>query len=343
MTSFLRSDRSRAVALWLFVTAALVVAMVVVGGATRLTGSGLSITQWKPISGALPPLSLADWQAEFARYRAIPQFRFVNPNMTLDQFRFIYFWEWSHRLLARLLGVVFLLPLIWFAVRREIPRRLFGQMGFVVLLLALEPLVGWWMVASGLATRVYVAPERLTLHLGIAFALLGGLVWTALDAWAGSARQTLPSPWGGRALGLIGLIYVQILLGALVAGNQAGLVYNDWPLFAGHLVPQDYAGAGLWATLAHSQGAVQFNHRLVAYLLLIVALAMGGAAWRSRYLPEPSKRLAAAVALLVVLQAALGVATLVARVPIGLGVAHQLTAALTLSLAVAFAWRVRRV
>jgi cytochrome c oxidase assembly protein subunit 15 len=329
--------------MWLLITAALVVAMVVVGGLTRLTGSGLSITQWKPVSGVLPPLGEAQWQAEFARYRAIPQFRFVNPDMTLAQFRFIYFWEWSHRLLARLVGAVFLLPLIWFAVRREIPRRLFPQMAGVILLLGLEPIVGWWMVASGLANRVYVAPERLMIHLGIAFALLGALVWTALDAWAGSARQTLPSAWGGRALGLVGLIYAQVLLGALVAGNQAGLVYNDWPLFGGHLVPQDYAGAGLWATLAHSQGAVQLHHRLIAYLLLIAAVGLGVAAWRSRYLPHASKLLTAGVAAAVTLQVLLGVATLMARVPIGLGVAHQLMAALTLCLAVAMAWRIRRV
>ena len=343
MTSFLRSDRSRAVAIWLLTVAVLVLAMVVVGGSTRLTGSGLSITQWKPISGALPPLSQADWQAEFARYRAIPQFRFVNPAMTLDQFRFIYAWEWSHRLLARLLGMVFLAPLVWFAVRREIPRRLFGQFGVLFVLCGLEPLVGWWMVASGLAARVYVAPERLMIHLGIAFALLGALIWTALDAWAGLARQILPSPWGGRALWVVGLIYLQILLGALVAGNQAGLVYNDWPLFAGHLLPNDYAGPGLWATVAHSQGAVQLHHRLVAYLLLVVAVAMGATAWQSNYLAPESKLLAAGVAILVVIQALLGIATLMTHVPIGLGVAHQLTAALTLSLAVAFAWRIRRV
>jgi heme a synthase len=343
MTSFLRSDRSRAVAIWLLITAALVAAMVVVGGLTRLTGSGLSITQWKPISGVLPPLSAADWQAEFARYRAIPQFRFVNPDMTLGQFRSIYFWEWSHRLLARLMGTVFLLPLIWFAVRREIPRRLWGQMGAVTLLLALEPLVGWWMVASGLEARVYVAPERLMLHLGIAFALLGALIWTALDALAGQARQTLPSPWGGRALWVVGLIYLQILLGALVAGNQAGLVYNDWPLFAGHLLPGDYAGANLWATLAHSQGAVQLHHRLVAYVLTIAAVLMGASAWRSSYLAPTSRSLALGVAALVLVQASLGIATLMAWVPLGLAAGHQLVAALTLCLAVAFAWRVRRV
>jgi cytochrome c oxidase assembly protein subunit 15 len=343
MTSFLRSDRSRAVATWLLTVAVLVLAMVVVGGSTRLTGSGLSITQWKPISGALPPLGLADWQAEFARYRAIPQFRFVNPGMTLDQFRFIYWWEWSHRFLARLLGAVFLVPLVWFAVRAELPPRLRWQFGAIVVLMGLEPLVGWWMVASGLDRRVYVAPERLMIHLGIAFALLGALVWTALDAWGGRARQTLPNPWARLAPWLVALIYVQILLGALVAGNQAGLVYNDWPLFAGHLFPQAYVGPGLWGTVAHSQGAVQLHHRLVAYLLLVVAVGLGVAAWRSRQLAVESKELALGVALLVIVQAGLGIATLMARVPIGLGVAHQLTAALTLCLAVAFAWRVRRV
>lgn len=343
MTSFLRSDRSRAVAVWLFAVAAVVVAMVVVGGATRLTGSGLSITEWKPVSGVLPPLGLADWQAEFARYQAIPQFRLVNPHMTLGQFQGIYVWEWSHRLLARALGLFFLAPFVWFAFRREIPRRLWGQMAAIIVLFALEPIVGWWMVASGLAERVSVAPERLMTHLGIAFALLGALVWTALNALAGSARQTLPSPWGGRALGLVALIYLQVLLGALVAGNHAGLIYNDWPLFNGRLLPQDYAGPDLWATLAHGQGAVQLHHRLLAYLLTATALAIGLGTWRSRYLPGGSKALGLGVALLVTLQAALGIATLMAVTPIGLGIAHQLTAALLLSLAVAFAWRVRRV
>ena len=330
-------------AAWLFVVAALVLAMVVVGGATRLTDSGLSITQWKPVSGALPPLNAADWQAAFASYREIPQFRLVNPHMDLDQFKSIYWWEWSHRLLGRLVGVAFALPLIWFAVRRQLPPRLFLRLGLLLVLGALQGLVGWWMVASGLSQRVSVAPERLMIHLGLAFALLGALVWTALDAWAGWARQTLPSPWGRRALGLLGLIYLQILLGALVAGNDAGLIYNDWPLMAGALVPHDYAGKDLWATLAHSQGAVQLHHRLVAYLLVVVALTCAVAARRSRYLPQESKLLAAVVGLLVLIQAGLGIATLMARVPIGLGIAHQFTAAVTLCVATAFAWRVRRV
>jgi cytochrome c oxidase assembly protein subunit 15 len=343
MTSFLRSDRSRAVAVWLVAVAIMVLAMVVVGGSTRLTGSGLSITQWRPIAGVLPPMGQGEWQAEFARYQAIPQFRMVNPHMTLDQFRFIYWWEWSHRLLGRLVGVVFFVPFVWFAVRREIPRRLVLRLALIFALGALQGLVGWWMVASGLEARVYVAPERLAIHLGLAFALLCALVWTALDAWSGWARQTLPSAWGTRANWVVGLIFAQVLLGALVAGNQAGLVYNDWPLFNGRWIPADYAGDGLWATLAHSQGAVQLHHRLMAYLVVLVTLILAAAAGRSRYLSVESKQLAAALAVLVLVQAALGIATLMFSVPLALAIAHQLVAALTICMAIAFAWRVRRV
>jgi cytochrome c oxidase assembly protein subunit 15 len=343
MTSFLKSDRSRAVAIWLFAVAVLVAAMVVVGGATRLTGSGLSITEWKPIKGVIPPLNLAEWQAEFARYRAIPQYQQINRGMSLGQFQSIYWWEWSHRLLGRLLGVAFFAPFLWFAVRREVSRRMAWRLAVLFVLGGLQGLVGWWMVASGLADRVYVAPERLMIHLGLAFALLGALVWTALDAWAGWARQTLPSPWGGRALALVGLIYVQVLLGALVAGNHAGLIYNDFPLMGGRLLPADYAGHGLWATLAHSQGAVQLHHRLMAYLVLVVALALAGTAGRSSYLASESKALGLVVAGAVVVQALLGIATLMTAVPFALGMIHQVMAAIVFSLAVAFAWRVRRI
>lgn len=343
MISFLSSDRSRPVAVWLFVVAALVLGMVIVGGATRLTDSGLSITQWKPVTGVIPPLSHADWQAEFARYRQIPQYRQLNAGMSLDQFKFIYGWEWSHRFLGRVLGVVFFVPFVWFAWKRQLPRRLFIRLGIIFALGAAQGAVGWWMVASGLSDRVSVAPERLMAHLGLAFALLGALVWTGLDAWAGSARQTLPSPWGRGAAVLIGLIYLQILLGALVAGNDAGLIYNDWPLMNGRLIPDDYAAGSVWATLAHSQGAVQLHHRLLAYLLTIVALGLGSSAWRSGYLARQSKLLGLGVGLAVLVQAALGVVTLMARAPLALSIAHQLTAALVFTLAIAFAWRVRRI
>lgn len=343
MISFLSSDRSKPVAIWLFVVAAMVLAMVIVGGATRLTDSGLSITEWKPVTGAVPPLSDADWQAEFALYKQIPQYSQLNAGMSLAEFQTIYWWEWSHRLLGRILGLVFFVPFVWFAVRRELPRRLFVRLGGIFVLGALQGLVGWWMVASGLAERVSVAPERLMVHLGLAFALLALLLWTAFDAWAGAARQTLPSPWGRRAAALLGLIYLQVLLGALVAGNDAGFVYNDWPLMNGALIPDDYVGANLWATLAHSQGAVQLHHRIVAYVLTVAAVAVGVGAWRSSYLARESKLLAVAVAAAVVAQAVLGVATLMLRAPVGLSIVHQLAAALVMMLATAFAWRVRRI
>jgi len=343
MISFLNSDRSRAVAIWLFAVAALVLAMVVVGGSTRLTGSGLSITEWKPVTGVVPPLSLAQWQDAFARYREIPQYRQLNAGMSLAQFQTLYWWEWSHRLLGRVLALVFFGPFVWFAVRRELPRRLFLRLGVIFLLGAAQAVVGWWMVASGLEHRLYVAPERLMVHLGLAFALLGALVWTGLDAWAGVARQTLPSPWGRAGAWLIGLIYLQVLLGALVAGNHAGLIYNDWPLMNGRLIPDDYPGADLWETVAHTQGAVQLHHRLLAYAIVAVALVMATRAWRSSYLARECKLLAGGVAAAVLAQAGLGIVTLMSRAPLGLSVAHQLLAAATFTLAITFAWRVRRI
>ena len=343
MTSFLRSDRSRPVAIWLFVVAAFVLAMIVVGGATRLTDSGLSITQWKPVTGALPPLNAADWQSEFALYKQIPQYSQLNAGMSLAEFQTIYWWEWSHRFLGRVVGLVFGVPFVVFAIRRQLPRRLFLRLAGIFALGGLQGAVGWWMVASGLSERVSVAPERLMLHLGLAFALLGLLLWTALDAWAGAARQTLASGWTRWAYGLLGLIYLQILLGALVAGNDAGLVYNDWPLMNGALLPDAYAGANLWATLAHSQGAVQLHHRITAYLLTLIAIGLAIAAARSRWLAPGVKRLGMLLGAAVIAEAVLGVITLMAHAPVLLGIAHQLAAALLLALAVGFAWRVRRV
>lgn len=342
MTSFLRSDRSRPVAIWLFAMAALVFAMVVVGGATRLTDSGLSITQWKPISGALPPMSDAAWRAEFALYQQIPQYRLVNPDMTVEAFKGIYWWEWSHRLLGRVVGAAFALPFAFFLARRMIPRRLVWRCGVMLVLGGLQGLVGWWMVSSGLSERVSVAPERLMIHLGLALALFVVLIWTALDAWAGSPRIEERSPWRGWSLALLSAVFFQSLLGALVAGNDAGLVYNDWPLMNGALLPDAYLGKGLWGTIAHSQGAVQLHHRLVAYVLFAAGIAVGVMSARDRYLPGLAKIAGLGVAVVVALQAALGVWTLMSHVPVSLGVLHQAGAALLLAAATLFAWRARR-
>jgi heme a synthase len=342
MTSFLRSDRSRPVAIWLFIVAAMVFAMVVVGGATRLTDSGLSITQWKPIMGALPPLSEQAWRESFELYKKIPQFQLVNPDMTLEGYKGIFWWEWAHRLLGRTVGVVFAIPFVVFLVRRDIPRRLILRCAVMLGLGGLQGLVGWWMVSSGLSERVSVAPERLMIHLGLALALFVVLIWTALDAWNGSPRVEERSAWRGWALAFLAAVFFQSLLGALVAGNDAGLVYNDWPLMNGDVFPAEYLGKGFWGTLAHSQGAVQLHHRLMAYALFAAGLAIAFLARRDRPLAANSKAVALTVAIVVTLQAALGIWTLMASVPITLGVLHQAGAAVLLATATIFAWRVRR-
>ena len=338
-------ERSQPVALWLFAVAAMIVAMVIVGGATRLTGSGLSITEWQPIMGALPPLSQEAWASAFAKYQHIPQYRFVNQGMTLAGFKAIFWWEWAHRLLGRLIGVVFFLPFAVFLVTRTIPRRLIWRCTVLLCLGGLQGLVGWWMVASGLEGRVSVAPERLATHLGLALVIFCACIWTGLEAWWGRARvgYGLDGPWRALGSGLPALAFFQSLLGALVAGNQAGQIYNDWPLMNGKVFPDDYwlKGEGLWRSLLHSQAAVQFDHRIGAYLLFACAVAFAIGASRAR-LPTPVKALAHTLAALVTLQAALGVWTLMSHAPLSLSLAHQIGAVLVLTTATALAWRVRR-
>ncbi len=342
MTSFLRSDRSRAVAVWLFAVAALVLAMVVVGGATRLTGSGLSITEWRPVTGAVPPMSQQAWEGEFAKYREIPQYKQVNRGMNLSEFKAIYWWEWGHRLLGRLIGLVFAVPLVVFLIRKDIPKRLIWRCWAMLGLGGLQGAIGWWMVSSGLADRVSVAPERLAVHLGLALLLFVMLFWTGLDAWAGAPRQGNPTPWRRWTLVFLGAVFFQCLLGALVAGADAGFIYNDWPLMNGALLPHDYAGSGVWNTIAHNQASVQLHHRIGAYLLFAAGLVVAGLAWRDRYLPQEAKQLGLAVGAAVLFQAVLGVAALMAGVPVWLGILHQAGAVGVLAVATAMAWRVRR-
>ncbi|OYW93922.1 MAG: heme A synthase [Caulobacterales bacterium 32-67-6] len=338
-------ERSRAVAVWLFAVAAIILAIVVVGGATRLTGSGLSITEWRPVTGAIPPLSDQAWAAEFAKYQQIPQYRFINQGMSLAAFKGIYWWEWGHRFLARFVGVAFAVPFLIFLARRSIPRRLIWRCLVIMALGGLQALVGWWMVASGLSERVSVAPERLAVHLGLALIVLCACVWTGLEAWFGKARvgYSLDARWRLGAAVLAGLAFLQSLLGALVAGNDAGQVYNDWPLMNGRIIPDDYVaqGGGLAKTLLHSQGAVQFDHRIGAYVLFAGALAFALAVTRSR-MPVPVKALGHLLAVLVFLQAALGVWTLMAHAPLVLSSLHQVGAVAVLVCAVVLAWRVRR-
>ena len=335
-------DRSRTVAIWLFGVAALVLTMVIVGGATRLTGSGLSITEWRPVTGAIPPLSQAQWMEEFEKYRAIPQYQQVNRGMSMEAFQFIYWWEWGHRFLGRLVGLAFALPFAVFLFRRQIPQRLVGRCWALFALGGLQGLIGWWMVASGLSERVSVAPERLMTHLGLAFFLLAALLWTGLEAWNGPSRRPARGPWPWAALGLSVMVYLQILLGALVAGNDAGYVLTDWPLMDGHWFPEGYASEGLWTTIAHSIPAVQFNHRIGAYILCACAAVLIFACLRGREAPLGLRRMGLALGLGIFSQAALGVWTLMSATPLSLGLAHQAAAAGVLGLATGFLWIARR-
>ena len=339
------AGRSRAVAVWLFTVAAFVFMMVVVGGATRLTGSGLSITEWKPVAGALPPLSDGAWLEAFRKYQGTSQYHLVNQGISLGEFKFLFWWEWAHRLLGRWVGVVCAIPFAVFMILRRLPARLIGR-GLVLFGLGgLQGLVGWWMVRSGLEGRVAVAPERLAIHLGLALLLLAALVWTGLEALAGPAGENgrPRSGWRfGAALFAVG-VYLQCLIGALVAGNGGGLVDGDWPLMGGRFAPVDYWQGALWATLAHGRAAAQFNHRMIAYALLASGVVLLIAGARRPPGPKILYRLAIAAVALLFMQAGLGVATLRAGDPLWLALAHQANAALLLCLAVALAWRARRV
>ena len=340
MNRFAYRDQSRAVAIWLFTCAALVFVMVVIGGITRLTGSGLSITEWKPIMGAIPPLNAADWAEAFERYRAIPQYAQVNAGMSLSEFQGIFWWEWLHRLVGRLIGAAFALPFLVFLVLRRMPRRLIWRCVVLLALGGLQGLIGWWMVSSGLSERIDVAPERLVVHLGLALLIFAGLIWTGLEAWAGEEQSRPPAGWSRGAGVLLGAVFVQCLLGGLVAGAKAGLVYTDWPLMNGAVFPPTDWSRGALAFL-HDQALVQFNHRIWAYGLLIGGTAYAVQAWRWR-LAEGLGAAAFVVAGALWLQALLGVAALVNAVPIWLGGLHQAGAAIVLALAAANLWLVRR-
>lgn len=340
MNRFVNQDRSRAVGLWLFLSAAMVFAMVVIGGVTRLTGSGLSITEWKPIMGAIPPLNAGEWAEAFDKYKAIPQYAQVNAGMSLGEFQGIFWWEWLHRLVGRLIGVVFAVPFLIFLLMRRMPRRLIVRCLILLALGGLQGLIGWWMVSSGLSERVDVAPERLATHLGLAFLIFAGLIWTGLEAWNGSDHSRSPQGWTWGAGLLLGAVFLQCLLGGLVAGAKAGFIYTDWPLMNGAVFPPVEWGKGAIAFL-HDQGLVQFNHRIGAYLLLAVGTAYAVHAWRWR-LAEGLGLSAFVLAGGLWLQAGLGVVTLMHAVPIALGALHQAVAALVLGAATVNLWLVRR-
>lgn len=327
-----RRDR-RAVAAWLFATCAMVLVMVSLGGATRLTGSGLSIMEWAPLSGALPPLNEAEWQRLFALYKSVPQYALLHEGFGLDGFRHIFWLEWVHRLWGRLLGVVFLLPLLVFWARGALTRHLLPRLLLLFGLGGLQGAVGWFMVASGFfPDSTAVAPARLVVHLGLALALYGALLWTGLSV----LRQGAPTPVAAvrpalsatLAATLAGLTGVTILAGGFVAGLHAGLTYNTFPLMDGRLVPAGYAALSPWPrNLFANVAAVQFDHRLLATATLLLASATVAVLWRER----PLRPVLGVLAAIVLAQYALGVATLLEAVPVPLATAHQAGAVLLLT------------
>lgn len=319
--------RPDALASWLLAIAALVFAMVVIGGVTRLTESGLSMVRWEPISGIVPPLGAEQWRAEFDAYRATPEYLELNRGMSLDQFKDIFFWEYAHRLLGRVIGLAFALPLLWFAWRRAIPRGYGWRLAGLLALGALQGAIGWWMVASGLVDRPEVSHIRLAIHLLAALLIFAGLIWTALDLRA-LARDAAarPARMPTVAIWTLSLLALQILFGAYVAGLDAGYAFNSWPLMGDALFP---AGTPMLTPLivnfVDNPIVVQFVHRWLAFAVAIAAGILASIAWR-RGLAGWARIVVAAIAT----QILLGIATLVSGVEIEIAVAHQAMAALLL-------------
>ncbi|WEX11598.1 COX15/CtaA family protein [Chelativorans sp. AA-79] len=325
---------------WLYCVLVTLFALVLVGGATRLTDSGLSITEWKPIHGVVPPLNEAEWVEEFAKYRQIPEYQQINRGMSLDEFKTIFWWEWAHRLLARGVGFVFALPLLFFWVTGRLERHLKPKLLGILALGGLQGAIGWWMVASGLVERVDVSQYRLATHLTIACLIFTATMAVARGLAPHSGKPALETT--RRFAGwLVVAVLVQIYLGGLVAGLDAGMAYNTWPLMDGAIIPQGlFDQSPAWVNLFENPKTVQFIHRFGAYTVLLLALWHAVATWRV----EPGSthaRRAVALFLLVCVQAAIGVATLLMVVPLDVALAHQGAALVVLGFATAH-WRATR-
>lgn len=328
------TQRPIAMSNWLFAVAFLVFIMVIVGGVTRLTESGLSITEWKPITGAIPPMSETAWVSEFEKYKQIPEYLEISgpAGMTLEDFKFIYFWEWVHRLLGRLIGLAFALPLAWFAFKRAIPGGYGGRLTALLVLGGMQGAIGWWMVSSGLTERTDVSHFRLATHLLTAFLILGGLVWTALDLRQLAHGQKRPSRLTAFGLMVFGILFLQLLFGAYTAGLNAGHVSNTWPLMHGSLMPTgiDWAD-GVWTMLNNDPYVIHFIHRWWAWITVGFLATL---AWRVRV---QSRKASTAIHSAYGVQILLGIATVMTGVSIHLAVLHQAVGALVV---ISTAWGV---
>ena len=328
----LRGDQGRSLApvrVWLHVIAVLVIAMILVGGATRLTGSGLSITEWQPIHGTIPPLNAAEWQEEFDKYRQIPQYQLINRGMTLEEFKAIFWWEWGHRFLGRFIGVAFFVPLVFFWATGRIGRSLAPQLLGIFVLGGLQGAIGWWMVTSGLVDRTEVSQYRLATHLTIAFAILALVVWVARGI-SPRAPPRVPPAGRGFAVAIVALLFLQVFLGGLVAGLGAGYISSTWPTMDGEWIPYGlWVAEPWWRNLFENPVTVQFDHRLVAYLILVVAAVYAVVARGTN-----AARGALALLLVFLAQAALGVAAVVLEMPLHVALTHQFGGAVAMWVAV---------
>ena len=312
------------VRLWLCVMAFLVFCMVIVGGATRLTDSGLSITEWQPLLGAIPPLNEVDWLIAFEKYKLTPEYQIQNRGMALSDFRFIYWWEWAHRFLGRFIGIAFALPLIYFTLTRRIERNMWPRLLALFILGGAQGALGWYMVSSGLVDRIDVSQYRLAAHLTLAALIFAAIIWVAKGV--GQKRQHPSSSNDWFAVLLVGLILLQIAVGGFVAGLDAGQGYATWPKMDGQWIPSGlWIMAPGWKNIFENAMTVQFNHRILAYVVLLATIIH---AWRS--FTPPAKVLACAV----FVQACIGILTLLLHVPLAAALAHQAGAMIVLALAV---------
>ncbi len=326
-----RRGARRGIRIWLMALFALVVVMIAVGGLTRLTGSGLSITEWAPVSGALPPMNAADWQAEFEKYRLIPQYELMNQGMTLSEFKVIYWWEWGHRQLGRVIGLVWALGFLGFLVARQIPKGWTGRLLILGALGGTQGAIGWWMVSSGLGEgMVAVASYRLATHLGLAFVILGLIAWYVFalgreDRELRQAQRAQETRLFGMSTGLMHLAFVQIILGALVAGIDAGRSYTEWPLMAGGFLPPTMMDLDpWWRNFFENAGTVQFIHRISGYLLLTFGVVVWLRARRSAHVL--TRGAFNAFFAVLGLQIVLGIMTVIYAAPWQLAIAHQFLA-----------------
>ena len=322
-----------AIRIWLAILFVMVVAMIMVGGLTRLTDSGLSITEWKPVTGAIPPMNAADWQSEFEKYQQIPEYQLQNIGMSLDEFKTIYWWEWGHRFLGRMIGLVWAVGFFWFLIRKQIPRGWTGRLIGIGALGGVQGAIGWWMVSSGLTGEMLdVASYRLAIHLGLAFVILGLIAWYVLslgrrDVDLMQARRAGDRKLFGMSTGMMHFAFLQILLGALVAGIDAGRTFTDWPLMAGGFFPPDaFSLSPVWRNFFEDPGLVQFMHRMSGYGLVIYGFFL----WRASRGNgnAQTKRSFDWMAVLLFGQLVLGIGTVIYVAPVGLALAHQTLAVL---------------